>query len=87
VRLLAPLAQDLAECRLGATRSGDNALVFPGHDGRPWSVTAYKNWRHRTFDPAAAAAGVVGARPYDLRHSFVSLPIAEGNNIGAAHTS
>ena len=26
----------------------DDALVFPGHDGRPWTLTAYKNWRRRS---------------------------------------
>lgn len=30
------------------------------------------------FRPAAARAGLVGARPYDLRHAFASLLIAEG---------
>ena len=39
------------------------------------------NWRRRIFGPAAASGGVPGARPYDLRHSFVSLLIAEGHNI------
>ena len=81
VRLLVPLRQDLAAWRLGTGRPGDDALIFPGHDGQPWTVTAYKNWRRRYFDPAAAAAGAAGARPYDLRHSFVSLLIAEGHNI------
>jgi integrase len=30
------------------------------------------------FRPAAEHAGLVGARPYDLRHAFASLLIAEG---------
>jgi excisionase family DNA binding protein len=34
-----------------------------------------------TYTPAATAAGVQRPRPYDLRHSFVSLLIAEGHNI------
>jgi integrase len=33
------------------------------------------------FQPATAAAGLEGARPYDLRHSFVSLLIHEGRSI------
>jgi integrase len=81
VRLLPPLAADLAEWRLAAGRPPDDALVFPGHDGRPWSPAAYKNWHRRVFRPATAAAGLTSARPYDLRHSFVSLLIAEGDNI------
>jgi integrase len=82
VRLLAPLGADLAEWRLRAGRPAGDALVFPGHDGRPWSAATYKNWRRRVFVPAAAAAGLTGSRPYDLRrHSFVSLLIAEGHNV------
>jgi len=81
VRLLPPLAADLAEWRLAAGRPPDDALVFPGHDGRPWSPAAYKNWNRRVYRPATAAAGLTSARPYDLRHSFVSLLIAEGHNV------
>lgn len=81
VRLLRPLARDLAEWRMRRGRPGDEVLVFPGHDGAPWSLTAYKNWRRRFFDRAAAAVGLEGARPYDLRHSFVSLLIHEGRNV------
>jgi integrase len=81
VRLLAPLGTDLAELRLRVGRPRDDSLVFPGHDGRPWTHATYKNWRRRIFRPAATAAGLTGARPYDLRHSFVSLLIAEGHNV------
>jgi integrase len=81
VRLLPPLGADLAEWRLRAGRPADDGLVFPGHDSRPWSPASYKNWHRRTFRPATAAAGLIGSRPYDLRHSFVSLLIAEGHNV------
>lgn len=81
VRLLAPLAQDLREWRMASGRPVDKALIFPGHDGRPWSETAYRNWRRRTFARALDAAGVDHARPYDLRHSFASLLLHEGRNV------
>jgi integrase len=81
VPLLGPLGQDLAAWRLHAGRPPADVLVFPGHDGGPWTLTAYQNWRRRIYAPAAAAAGVEHPRPYDLRHSFVSLLIAEGHNI------
>ncbi len=81
VRLLPPLRADLGEWRLAAGRPPEDALVFPGHDGRPWLPAAYKNWHRRNFRPATAAAGLAGARPYDLRHSFVSLLIADGHNV------
>ncbi|MDX6698628.1 MAG: hypothetical protein QOE65_2025 [Solirubrobacteraceae bacterium] len=81
VPLLPPLAQDLAEWRLRAGRPNDAELVFPGHDGRPWSAAAWKNWHRRVFRPAGQAARRAVVRPYDLRHSFVSLLIAEGHNV------
>jgi integrase len=81
VRVLGPLAQDLAEWRLHAGRPPADALLFPGHDGEPWTATAYRNWRRRIYAPAARAAGLERPRPYDLRHSFVSLLIAEGHNV------
>jgi integrase len=81
VRLLPPLGVDLAELRLRVGGPHAVALVFPGHDGRPWSPASYKNWHRRIFRPATAAVGLTGARPYDLRHSFVSLLIAEGHNV------
>lgn len=82
VPLVGPLAQDLSEWRLHAGRPhADAVLVFPGHAGGPWTLTAYQNWRRRTYTPAATAAGVERPRPYDLRHSFVSLLIAEGHNV------
>lgn len=81
VRLLKPLALDLAEWRMRSGRPSDSALVFPAHDGEPWSLTAYQNWRRRCFDRVANACGVEGPRPYDLRHAFVSLLIHEGRNV------
>ena len=55
--------------------------MFPRRDGEPWRDTDYRNWRRRIFEPAAEAAGESKLRPYDLRHSFVSLLIAEGESI------
>ena len=81
VRLLAPLAADLREWRMRSGRPDDRALAFPGRDGRPWSQPAYQSWRRRAFARAASAAGVQGARPYDLRHSFASLLLHEGRNV------
>jgi integrase len=78
VRLLTPLRDDLAA--LCASRGGlaDGAHLFPRADGGPWSQTMYRNWRRRVWRPAAAAAGMPGARPYDLRHAFCSLLLAAG---------
>ena len=81
VRLIAPLAADLAEWRLACGRPSEFGLVFPTRDGRPWTDSHWRNWRKRIFEPAATKAGLVGLRPYDLRHSFVSLLLAEGRSV------
>jgi hypothetical protein len=56
VRLLAPLREDFALWRRSVP---GNTLVFPGHDGNPWSLPAYQSWRRR----AANAAGVGRTTP------------------------
>jgi len=81
VRLLSPLAADLAEWRLASGRPDASSLVFPGWNDEPWRDTSYRNWRRRIFAPAARAAGLEGSRPYDLRHLFCSLLLAEGASV------
>lgn len=81
VRLLAPLRSDLNTLRIGLGRPDTAALVFPRTDGKPWRDTDWRNWRNRVFQPAARRAGLGQVRPYDLRHSFVSLLIAERRTI------
>jgi integrase len=85
VRLLGPLAQDLAEWRMRSGRPGDKTLVFPRRDGDLWTDSDWRNWRNwrkRRFATALEAAGVEhAAHPYDLRHSFASLLLAEGQSV------
>jgi integrase len=81
VALLPPLARDLAEWRLLNGRPADRELIFPGVEGQPWTPTAYRNWRRRIYAPVAEACGVEHPRPYDLRHSFVSLLIQQGMSV------
>jgi integrase len=81
VRLLAPLKDDLAQLRAIHRERPARQLVFPDRAGAVWTDDGWRNWRRRVFAPAAARAGAHGARPYDLRHSFVSLLIAEGRNV------
>jgi hypothetical protein len=68
---------DLLEMRLPSGRPADDALVFPASDGEPWREHDYRNWRRRQFQKLAPDCGL-SRRPYDLRHSFVSLLIQEG---------
>ena len=53
----------------------------PATSGEPWTPSAWQNWRNRHYSPAAKAAGIANPRPYDLRHSFVSLLIHEGRSV------
>ena len=77
------MREDLLAWRLRSGRPGDGALVFPGPEGRLWSKTTYDNWRKRAnFDRARwTRAGVDGATPYALRHSFASLLLHEGRSV------
>jgi integrase len=91
VRLLAPLATDLAELRLAAGRPTDDVLVLPptgeptadAHpDAVTWTKTDWQVWRARRWDKACKLAGMpTSPRPYDLRHSFASLLLAEGRSV------
>ena len=81
VRLLAPLSADLKKLRMRRGRPADGELIFPRPDGEPWRDTDWRNWRRRVFQAAAETAGLGTIRPYDLRHSFVSLLIAERRTI------
>ena len=77
VELLRHVGQDLMELRLRAGNPGDGSLLFPRSDGTPWREHDYRNWRTRHFKPAARAVGMPDARPYDLRHTYASLRLAE----------
>jgi integrase len=81
VRLLGPLKDDLHAWRDQTGRTTETDLVFPAPDGSPWNADRARNWRKRAFAEAAAHAGVAAARPYDLRHSYVSLLIAQGATV------
>ena len=80
VRLLVPLAADLAEWRLFSSRPPEDTHVFPGEGGGEWTAGGFNKWRSRVFGRALEAAGVGHARPYDLRHSFASLLLHEGRS-------
>jgi integrase len=91
VRLLAPLAADLAELRRAAGRPSDDVLMLspssePAADAHPdavaWTKTDWQVWRARRWDKAWKLVGMPASpRPYDLRHSFASLLLAEGRSV------
>lgn len=80
-RFLSPLAADLAAWKAFAKPQSADAYVFPRSDGGAFTKDDWDNWRNRSFKPLALMAGATGMRPYDLRHVFVSLLIAEGKGI------
>lgn len=53
-------------------------LVFPSRAGTPLRVQSF---RRGNFDRAAAAVGVPGLVPHELRHTAASLAIASGASI------
>jgi site-specific recombinase XerD len=66
---------------MASGRPEERELVFPNHAGTFWTDAQFRNWRKRIFAPAAQAAGVEKPHPYALRHSFVSLLLAEGATV------
>ncbi len=79
VRVLKPLADDLARWREKNPDAKDGTLLFRTSSGAMWSDTGWRNWHRRVFDPAAEAVGI-DAPPYHLRHSFASLLLHEGKS-------
>ncbi len=79
--MLGPLKEDLLNWRAHTRQGKDLELIFPSPDGSPWNADRVRNWRKRAFAEAAVQAEVPRARPYDLRHSFVSLLIAQGATV------
>lgn len=81
MRLLSPLAADLAEWRPELGDTSFESPVLPGCDGGAWTAEGFNKWRERGFRTALSAVGIEAARPYDLRHSFASLLLHEGRSV------
>jgi integrase len=71
------LLKELKLWRL-ACPNGPHDLIFPNLDGRPMS---YWNLMARGFHPALRRAGIRRIRFHDLRHTFASLMISNGEDI------
>jgi len=56
----------------------DLKLIFPNQAGNPIN---HGNMRKRHFYPAMRAAGIANIRFHDLRHTYASLLIEQGENI------
>lgn len=71
------LVSELREWRLACPKGADD-LIFPNLAGRPMSNA---NLLQRGFYPALRRAGLRKIRFHDLRHTFASLLIANGEDI------
>jgi integrase len=81
------VAEDLA--RSASTNVATDRLVFESPEGQPIRATLF---RRRFWTPAVDAAGLSPLRIHDLRHTAVSLWIADGAHpkqiaVMAGHTS
>lgn len=78
VDLVAPVVDDLRRWRAEQGEPADDGLVFP-HEvhGGLWLEEQYRTWRRRIYAPSAENVGLPTTRPYDLRHTWASLLIAE----------
>lgn len=78
VDLMTPVRDDLAAWRRQCEQADEDDLVFP-HErtGALWRDEHYRTWRRRVYVPSARSAGSPTRRPYDLRHTWASLRIAE----------
>jgi integrase len=53
-------------------------VLFSSPNGEPIRLA---NWRQRVWDPAVAAADLIGLTPHDLRHTAASLAIGSGASV------
>jgi integrase len=77
IALPAFLLRELKVWRLACPK-GPYDLIFPNLDGRPMS---YSNLITRGFHPARKRAGIRRIRFHDLRHTYASLMIRNGEDI------
>jgi integrase len=70
--LLAPLAGDLKRWKLESGARDPKASVITAHDGGPWQLDDWRNWRRRTWgsyqrDPTTGQRCWVGVAPEGTR--------------------
>jgi integrase len=77
VSLPAPLAAALEAWWKSAPHRGDTDYVFASSSGTPLDA---RNMIRTVFEPARRSAGIDRLRFHDLRHSYASILIAEGEH-------
>ena len=71
------LLRNLRARRMAAGNPAGAALIVARPHGEAVARARLRNWSRRHFRPAAVAAGIPHAVPYDLRHTYASLRLAE----------
>jgi integrase len=77
IAMLETLATALREHRMASPFKDADDLIFPNEKGTPMDG---HNFVRRVFDPALRRAGLPKIRFHDLRHTFASLLIAQGEH-------
>lgn len=77
IRLLEPLARDLAEWRAATPEPHDAALVFPSPNGG-WGQGAWRRWCDERYVPLAERLSLESTGPGALSRTFVALSIHAG---------
>ncbi|OIP88902.1 MAG: hypothetical protein AUK24_07100 [Syntrophaceae bacterium CG2_30_49_12] len=77
IDLVPTAVKALAEWKL-ASGGKDGALVFPNEAGEPMN---YSNMVQRHYRRALKDAGIPQIRFHDLRHTYASLLLSQGENI------
>lgn len=81
VRITPALREDLNAWKRVIKPQRDTDLIFPDTFGNVVSESGKRNWRKRVWKDVAPKVGLEDSRPYDARHTFVSLLIHEGRNV------
>ncbi len=81
VKMVSAVVSDLGRWKIACGRPNESDFLFPRVDGGCWTEADWKSWKRRSFKPAANAIGLLNLRPYDLRHTFCSLLLAEGRSV------
>jgi integrase len=79
VRLLEPLARDLAEWRAASAPAHDGELIFPSpFSGGPWAEGEWERWTDENYLPLVEELGLEPLGAGSLRRTFVALSIHAG---------
>lgn len=80
VKISDALWGELMGWRIASAPAMPDAPVIPRRGGRHWNDGSWQTWHRDVWRPVTAECGIQ-ARPYDLRHTFVSQLIHDGASV------